>query len=366
VHDGERVAQGTPLGHISQEYICGGYARGAHVHFSIYHFSQAHVRNAFDVFHLPTSDINGAIIGGWVVHDGSFDGRGYMQRIADGHRVYPSDFGGTGAILNNGTVGAGGKAYVPTSGYETLAALNVYATPSSSGQVVGSLGNGATVNIGCQTRGSSVNGSSIWDRLSGGGYIPDYYVDTQNIGTFSPGIPQCSASTTTTTTTGNTTTTTTRTTSSTTTAGALNRYAIASYDRIAPNAPYHGYFDNAWQNFTASSNTITLIGAVVGNPKLTAGATTSSHLLIKLCSSQPDANGDCTGQLAAGSPAIVNYGTTQTDIGNVAVTPGRTYWIVWYQPAAVSGTTWVTYWWAGGSSISQSAQMEALVKGYNR
>ena len=48
------------------------------------------------------------------------------------------------------------------------------------------------------------------------------------------------------------------------------------------------------------------------------------------------------------------------------MTPGATYYIVYYQPAAWSGHTWITYWWAGGPTIQQSDQMQAIVQGYNR
>jgi hypothetical protein len=148
--------------------------------------------------------------------------------------------------------------------------------------------------------------------------------------------------------------------------GPVNRYATVSYDRVAAGAPHHGYFNNAWQGFAAQSNTLTYIGALAGNPTLTPGSTTSTTMTIRLCSAQPDVNGSCSGQLAQVAPRIVNYGITGADIGDVAVTPGREYWIVWYQPAAANSTTWVTYWWAGGSSISQSDQMVGRVVGYNR
>jgi hypothetical protein len=259
---------------------------------------------------------------------------------------------------------------VINSGYNTLTAVDVYSGPSTSSSAIGQLANGAPVNIACQTRSSSsVGGSYIWDELTGAGYVPDHDVDTPDVGSFSPGLSQCSTTsgpTTTSTTATTTSTTGTQTTTTTPTSPPVNRRAVTSYDRIAPGAPYHGYFNNGWQGFTAASNTITYLGATVGNPTLPSGSTVSTHLTIKLCSTQPDANGDCAGQLASISPAIVNYGTTAGDIGDVAVTPGQEYWIVWYQPPEVNSTTWVTYWWSGGGSISQSADMEAIVQGYSR
>jgi len=65
-------------------------------------------------------------------------------------------------------------------------------------------------------------------------------------------------------------------------------------------------------------------------------------------------------------PQIVNYGETGADIGDVGVTPGSAYYVVWYQPPTFNGSTWVTYLWAGGSTISTSDLMQAAVRGYNR
>jgi len=141
---------------------------------------------------------------------------------------------------------------------------------------------------------------------------------------------------------------------------AVDRTAIVSYDRMAPGAPYHGYYTSAWQNFIAQSNRITYLGVTVGNPTLPAGQPVGANVTIRICT-----NPNCSTVLAQGAPQVINYGNTAVDIGNVAVTPGATYYIVWYQPPAVNGATWVTYWWAGGSSITQSDQMQAVVRGYN-
>ena len=87
-------------------------------------------------------------------------------------------------------------------------------------------------------------------------------------------------------------------------------------------------------------------------------------MLIRLCANQPDASGNCS-VIGQTSPAVVNYGNSQGDIGNVAVTPGATYWIQFFPPQPY-GNGWVAYWWAGGSTISTSDQVQAIVLGYNR
>jgi len=141
---------------------------------------------------------------------------------------------------------------------------------------------------------------------------------------------------------------------------ATDRFAVTSYDNMRAGAPYNGYFATAWQGFPAASNTITYLGVTVGNPALPSGPVAAA-VTVRLCS---DPN--CVGVLASVSVPVTNYGNSALDIGDIAVTRGATYFIVWYQPAPVSGTTWATYWWAGGPSISQSDQMQAVVRGYDR
>jgi hypothetical protein len=61
---------------------------------------------------------------------------------------------------------------------------------------LGVLPEGAEVDVACQGMGQAVsNGyasSAVWDKLSNGDWVSDFYLDTPNVGTFSPPIPQCS------------------------------------------------------------------------------------------------------------------------------------------------------------------------------
>jgi len=60
----------------------------------------------------------------------------------------------------------------------------------------GALPNGATIRIACQVQSSSsVNGSAIWDLLTTGYFVSDYYVNTPDVGKFSPGIARCTETT---------------------------------------------------------------------------------------------------------------------------------------------------------------------------
>jgi len=69
--------------------------------------------------------------------------------------------------------------------------VNVRSTPSTSGSILNWLAEGTSIGISCQTTGTTVNGTNIWDYLPGyGGYVTDAYVLTGYDG-FIPGMPMC-------------------------------------------------------------------------------------------------------------------------------------------------------------------------------
>lgn len=137
------------------------------------------------------------------------------------------------------------------------------------------------------------------------------------------------------------------------------RRSITSYDRMAPGAPHNGYFLHAWQSFTAQSNTLTYIGVTVGRLNHVQG----QQIRIRMCSAVDPTNG-CAGTTYLDTYATIqNYGNTDIDVGDVPIVPGQSYFIVWSQPA---GLNYYTYWWAGGSTITTSDQMQMIVQGYNR
>ena len=98
-----------------------------------------------------------------------------------GTRNYTSD---------NGCGGSGYEATVNTAG----APLTVRSGPGTGYAAVGSVADGQTVRIACQTSGSQVTGtygtSTIWDRIGSGRYVSDAYVYTGHDG-YVPGVPRC-------------------------------------------------------------------------------------------------------------------------------------------------------------------------------
>lgn len=69
--------------------------------------------------------------------------------------------------------------------------LNYRSAPSASATVQGSYAPGTTVRVICQTYGSKVGSTTVWDRLSNGAYATDYYLSTPSKTTFSPPLPKC-------------------------------------------------------------------------------------------------------------------------------------------------------------------------------
>ncbi|MEU5938708.1 peptidoglycan DD-metalloendopeptidase family protein [Micromonospora sp. NPDC047548] len=72
--------------------------------------------------------------------------------------------------------------------------LTVRSGPGTSYAAVGSVADGATVTIQCQTTGTTVTGtygtSSVWDRIGSGRYVSDAYVYTGYTG-WIPNVPRC-------------------------------------------------------------------------------------------------------------------------------------------------------------------------------
>jgi len=70
-------------------------------------------------------------------------------------------------------------------------ALRVRKGPSRKRPAVKTLSTGTGVGVVCQTTGSRVGGSRVWDKLASGAYAPDAFVGTPGGRGFSPRIPVC-------------------------------------------------------------------------------------------------------------------------------------------------------------------------------
>ena len=69
--------------------------------------------------------------------------------------------------------------------------LNARSGPGTGYSIVRKIPEGNAIDISCQTTGESVRGSAIWDKLSDGTFISDFYTTTPVYAAYSPGIPVC-------------------------------------------------------------------------------------------------------------------------------------------------------------------------------
>lgn len=88
------------------------------------------------------------------------------------------------------TAAAAAGSYGP---YVTVASpsLNERSAPSTGAAVIGSLPYHSTIYVACQTSGSLVGQSTVWDRLANGSYISDYWTNTPGQNTWTTSIPRC-------------------------------------------------------------------------------------------------------------------------------------------------------------------------------
>ena len=75
--------------------------------------------------------------------------------------------------------------------YRSTTSLNARSAPSTSAPVVTTYASGATLRVVCQTPGTTVGSTSVWDKLSNGSYLTDAYVSTPSSTTYSRPLPRC-------------------------------------------------------------------------------------------------------------------------------------------------------------------------------
>jgi hypothetical protein len=71
--------------------------------------------------------------------------------------------------------------------------VNERSGPGTNYSLAGTIGDGASIVISCQTSGTDVDGTSVWDELNTSAYVSDYYTNTPTIDGFTSSIPQCNS-----------------------------------------------------------------------------------------------------------------------------------------------------------------------------
>jgi archaellum component FlaF (FlaF/FlaG flagellin family) len=86
-------------------------------------------------------------------------------------------------------------APVATVGYPyqvtNSADLSGRSGPKTSASIVKTYAAGVTVPVVCQTKGSKVGSTSVWNRLADGNYVSDYHISTPSETSYSAPLPRC-------------------------------------------------------------------------------------------------------------------------------------------------------------------------------
>lgn len=170
-----------------------GYLSGVYANLSsgAVHLSQTYLSTSYarpDVLWIARWDNNSSLAGWagipdsqWAVH----------QRAKQYQGDHTETYGGVTINIDSDRL----DAPVATVAYDyrvmSSTALNARSGPSTSYPVVRSYAPGAVVRVICQAAGAKVGTTSIWDRLSDGSYVTDYYVNTPSNTSWSAPLHRC-------------------------------------------------------------------------------------------------------------------------------------------------------------------------------
>lgn len=120
--------------------------------------------------------------GQWAVH----------QRAKQYRGTHNESYGGVTISIDNDNLDA--PAATVAYGYKvtSTSALNARTGPSTSYPVATTYAPGSTVPVACQAAGSAVATTRVWDKLTTGGYVTDYYVGTPSNTGYSRPLSRCS------------------------------------------------------------------------------------------------------------------------------------------------------------------------------
>ncbi len=170
-------------------YVAGVYAQlasGAHDLASVY-ASASYARP--DALWIARYDQNPSLTGwagvpdaDWAVH----------QRAKQYRNSHNETYGGVTLNIDNDQLNA--PVATVSYGYKVTSgtALNARSGPSTSYPVAKTHAPGSALTIACQTPGQKIGTTSVWDKLTDGTYVTDYYVSTPTHTGYSSPLPRCS------------------------------------------------------------------------------------------------------------------------------------------------------------------------------
>jgi uncharacterized protein YraI len=118
----------------------------------------------------------------WAVH----------QRAKQYRGTHNETYGGVTISIDNDNLNAPVATVAYSYTVTSTSALNARTGPSTANRVAATYAAKATVPVVCQAPGSAVGTTSVWDKLSTGTYVTDYYINTPSNTGYSAPLPRCS------------------------------------------------------------------------------------------------------------------------------------------------------------------------------
>ncbi len=172
-----------------QGYLAGVYA---HLFSGAKHLSEVYGSTSYarpDALWIARWDSNSSLSGWADIPNTQWAG---MQRGKQYRGDHDETHGGVTINIDSDRF----DAPVATVGYTqkvtSTSTLNGRSAPSTSASVVTTYPSGGTVTVLCQTPGSTVGSTAVWDRLSDGNYVSDAYVNTASTTGYTAPIARCS------------------------------------------------------------------------------------------------------------------------------------------------------------------------------
>ncbi|WP_454859276.1 glycoside hydrolase domain-containing protein [Promicromonospora soli] len=113
------------------------------------------------------------------------------QRAKQYRGDHNETWGGVTINIDSDAIKAPVATVARTYKVTTSTSLNARTGPATSYSVVRSYAPGATLSVVCQTTGQKVGTTSVWDRLTSGAWVSDYYVSTPSNTKFTSQLPRC-------------------------------------------------------------------------------------------------------------------------------------------------------------------------------
>lgn len=171
-----------------QGWVSGVYANlssGAQ-HLSSVYTSTAYARP--DALWIARWDGSTSLTGWSGISDSKWANR---QRGKQYRGDHTETYGGVTLNIDNDYFN--GPAALPGIYYtvEGASSVNARSGPSSTYPVVATYARGTTLRLSCQAAGAKVSTTSVWDKLTNGYYVSDYYVSTPSNTGYSSPLPKC-------------------------------------------------------------------------------------------------------------------------------------------------------------------------------